>query len=262
MSPSPTNDTETAVPVAATQQAFADATSAMYRAFDGLQPRGDMLRCRHCVTDADVARLAGPAGGLDPEVVTKFVTKAGTTWGDGDDLRRVAPRALSLAADRQLRLDRGVLLNKLADAGWSSWPPAQVDAVCRFLLAEWCRLLDSAPRPGHCAHQWLRQTATVVADLDPFLAAWTQALATGAASPAVHLSVVLVNSDLRPDFPASISSLFDDGTTAEQFGDWLVAPTTAEHLAVAAENLRETVDARRLVLAVERLGRFRSARTR
>ena len=73
MSPSPTNDTETAAPVAATQQAFADATSAMYRAFDGLQPRGDMSRCRHCVTDADVARLAGPVSGLDPEVVTRFV---------------------------------------------------------------------------------------------------------------------------------------------------------------------------------------------
>ena len=45
----------------------------MYRAFDGLQPRGDMSRCRHCVTDADVARLAAhhEAGGDEREELLK-----------------------------------------------------------------------------------------------------------------------------------------------------------------------------------------------
>lgn len=240
---------------------FAAATTALYEAFSPEVHRPAMPRCRHCVTDADVALLAAPVPGLDPAVVGRFVAKAGTTWGDGADLHRVAPRALHLAADHQLPCSRAVLLDKLAAAGWSLWPPAQVDAVCRFLLAEWERLLTSPPRPGHAAHRWLRQTAAVVADLDPFLRRWREVLETPGA-PAVHLAVVLVQSDLRPDFPASITALFETDDAADRFGTWLAADTTLEHLRRAADALATSPDARRLALAVDRLTRYRTARSR
>ncbi|MBK6855372.1 MAG: hypothetical protein IPG97_02105 [Microthrixaceae bacterium] len=148
---------------------FDDATRALYAAFADVAHRPNMARCRHCVTDSDVAALAGAVTTLPAPSISRFLAKAGTTWGDGEDLRRVAPRALHLAADRQLTFGRQVLLEKLANAGWSTWPPAQVDAICRFLLAEWTRLIASPPRPAHCAHGWLSQTATVVSDLTPFL---------------------------------------------------------------------------------------------
>jgi hypothetical protein len=241
---------------------FDAAAASLYDAFGTVAHRPDMPHCRHCVTDADIALLAGPVRELAPVVVARFVGKAGTTWGDGHDLRRVAPRALHLAADHQLPFSRGVLLEKLAAAGWSSWPPAEVNAVCHFLLADWQRLLASPPRAGHAAHRWLRQTATVVFDLDPFLQGWSQALSAPPGPAAVHLAVVLVQSDLRPDFPASITALFDTADAADRFGVWLAEPTTLDHLRRAADALAATADARRLALAVDRLTRYRAARAR
>lgn len=257
-----------------------DATRALYAAFADVAFRHDMVRCGHCVSDADVAALSGPVASLDPGVVARFLVKAGTTWGDSDDLRRVAPRALHLAAEQALPVHRTVVLAQLARAGWSRWPEPQVDAVCRFLLAEWSRLLRSPARPGHAAHRWLRQTATVVADLDPFLATWHDTMASEAGPASVHLAVLLVNSELRPDFPASVHDLFDSpaadpgacpatepptasvGALADQLGAWLTTTATEAHLQRAASDLADTVHARRLSLAVERLRRFHAVRER
>ncbi|MGB3056201.1 MAG: hypothetical protein WBB52_15245 [Acidimicrobiales bacterium] len=241
---------------------FDDATRALYAAFADVAHRPNMARCRHCVTDSDVAALAGAVTTLPAPSISRFLAKAGTTWGDGEDLRRVAPRALHLAADRQLTFGRQVLLEKLANAGWSTWPPAQVDAICRFLLAEWTRLIASPPRPAHCAHGWLSQTATVVSDLTPFLKAWESMLVTQPGPPALHLAVVIVQSDLRPDFPDSVSALFQEPATAEAFGAWLAGSPVSSGLEAASRALATTADARRLTLAVDRLARFRSARTR
>lgn len=249
-------------PEAAAAVQFSAATTALYAAFGDVAHRPDMVRCRHCVTPSDVSALAADVSSLSPEVVSRFVAKVGTTWGDGRDLLRIAPRALHLAADHQLGVNRSVLLDKLAAAGWSKWTPGQVDAVCRFLLAEWGRLLASNPRSGHSAHHWLRQTAAAIGDLDPFLDRWAQALAGSPGPPALHLAVVLVQSDLRPDFPASVSALFHDARSADQFATWLDTDSPAQHLNRAAQALGDTSDARRLSLAVDRLSRFRAARTR
>ena len=127
---------------------------------------------------------------------------------------------------------------------------------------DWASRLASPPRAGHAAHRWLRQTATVVADLDPFLRSWSQALAGPPGPAAVHLAVVLVQSDLRPDFPTTVAALFDTADAAHRFGDWLAAPDTLDHLRRAAGDLTATPDARRLDLAVDRLTRYRAARAR
>lgn len=272
---------------------FDHAVDQLYRSFDDVGFRPDMPRCPHCVTNHDVDRLGARVRDLDPVLVARFVTKAGTTWGESDDLRRVAPRALHLAAEQRLPVNRAVLLHKLSSLDWAAWPAHQVDAVCRFLLAEWERLLVSTPRPGHSAHRWLRQTAPAMADLAPFLDTWQRNLAGDPGPAAVHLAVLLVNSELRPDFPATVANLFEppagavtttadqaaatdqlgtidlrEGRTGQrrslpdQFGSWLAEPATEANLSRAATALDHTTDARRLKLAVDRLRRYRAARTR
>ena len=181
---------------------FDDATRALYAAFADVAHRPNLARCRHCVTDSDVAALAGAVTTLPAPSISRFLAKAGTTWGDGEDLRRVAPRALHLAADRQLTFGRQVLLEKLANAGWSTWPPAQVDAICRFLLAEWTRLIASPPRPAHCAHGWLSQTATVVSDLTPFLKAWESMLVT---QTLATVESIVMSTGSTPESPGGCS---------------------------------------------------------
>lgn len=260
---------------------FDAATDQLYRSFAEVPFRPDMWRCAHCVTAAEVAALGVDVADIPPALVARFLTKAGTTWGGADDVRRIAPRALHLAAEQRLPVNRSVVLTKLSSADWATWPVHQVDAVCRFLLAEWDRLLLTPPRPGHAAHRWLRQTAATIADLEPFLASWQREMGARPGPPAVHLAVLLVNSELRPDFPATINDLFAPPSTsrttplasgtdagigqaalAEQFGAWLASPVTEANLAQASTALRHTAHSRRLTLAVDRLRRYRTARTR
>src|SRR5699024_2400964 len=92
---------------------------------------------------------------LDASLLARFVLKVGTTWGGAEDLRRVAPRVLELAADHRLPLDRGLVWSKLSWADWTLWPSYQVATVREFARADWLRLLCSPPRPAHLAHRWL-----------------------------------------------------------------------------------------------------------
>ncbi|MEZ5177872.1 MAG: hypothetical protein R2746_06190 [Acidimicrobiales bacterium] len=118
------------------------------------------------VSEAEVAALGAPVAELAPELVARFALRAGSSWGTAEDLRRVAPRALVLAADHALPLDRTVLWERLRAAGWPAWPDHQVEAVARF-LRRWARLVRSEPRPAHAVHRWLPPVSSATHDLRP-----------------------------------------------------------------------------------------------
>ena len=228
--------------------------------FDPMMPR-----CLHCVTDADVAAL-----GIEPVLqgraaVSRFVAKAGTTWGGPDDLRRMVPVILPMLADHALTVDRSLVWAKLRWAGWPAWPDDQVAAVHGFLGAEWDRLLRSAPRPAHAAHRWLAETADAVDDLTPYLDAWHDALGP-LEHPAHHEAAVghlvdlLTNSPLRPDLPATIIDVFPGHPfAAGQVTTWLIGPGTVHELRRAAGVLADAPGGRRITVADERLRRFVAA---
>lgn len=244
---------------------LATATERLYTAFAGVGFDPGMARSPGSVTEHDVAALGGPVTTRPPELVARFLVKAGTTWGGPDDVRRIAPRALELAADNQLPIDRGLLWAKFRWAGWPDWPTYQAVTTRAFLRAEWGRLLRSDPRPAHLAHRWLREAASGVDDLTPFLDDWHDAL--GPLTPPAHhraatghLVVLLINSPLRPDHPATVRDLFPGHPdAAAQLTTWLTGPGTDHELRRAARTLADTSDSRRVAVAVERLHRFRAA---
>lgn len=245
--------------------ARANALEQLYVAFDAVPFNDAMRRYSPTVTDHDVAMLGGPVRSLPPALVARFLLKAGSTWGGPDDIRRIAPRALDLAAAQQLPLDRGLLWAKLRWAAWPAWPTYQVTTTREFLRTEWACLLRSSPRPAHVAHRWLRHTADGIGDLTPFFDEWHDALspitpplhrraATG------HLVLLLSNSSLRPDYPATMAELFPGNNSAAiQLTSWLTGPGTLHELEEAAKALADTTDARRVTVAHERLRRFQTA---
>lgn len=259
-----TPSTPGTVPVHPTD-ALRTAAERLYAAFAAIPFDPAMAHNPGSVSDDDLAAIAGPVAELPPPVVARFVVKAGTTWGGRDDLRRIAPRALELAADQQLPVDRGLLWAKLRWAGWTDWPTYQTATVREFLRCEWARLLRSDPRPTHIAHRWLRYAADGLDDLTPYLAEWHVALDPDAPAPhhraAVgHLVVLLVNSPMRPDLPETVRDVFPaHPEAAVQLTRWLTEPLTTEHLAAARDLLATTTDARRVGVAVERLFRFDAA---
>lgn len=244
---------------------LAVATERLYTSFASVAFDPVMPQSPVSVLGADVAALGQPVATLSPDLVARFVLKAGTTWGGPDDIRRIVPRALELAADHRLPVDRRLLWTKLRWAGWPDWPTYQALTVREFLRAEWGRLLRSPPRPAHLAHRWLRHTAEGVDDLSPFLDDWHDALgpltvpvhhraATG------HLVVLLVGSPLRPDHPETVRELFPTNPrAAKALTAWLNGPGTAHELQRSAVALADTTDSRRVSVAVERLTRFRAA---
>lgn len=245
--------------------ALAKAVEQIYLAFDAVPFDEAMPRYSPTVTDGDLAALGGPVRTLEPALVARFLLKAGTTWGGPDDIRRVTPRALELAATQQLPLDRGLLWSKLRWANWPHWPTYQVISTREFLRAEWGCLLRSSPRPAHVAHRWLRCAADGLDDLSPFFEVWHDALspitpplhrraATG------HLVLLLSNSPLRPDFPATVAELFPGNRgAADQLTAWLTGPGISHVFEEAARALANTTDARRVTVAHERLRRFQAA---
>jgi len=246
--------------------AFAVASAALFAAFADVAFDPAMAHSPGSVSPDDVGALGQPVGELPPDLVGRFVIRAGTTWGSADDLRRITPRALTLAADNALPVDRAVLWEKLRWAGWPGWPAPQIAAVQDFLAAEWARLVRSPARPAHIAHRWLGAIAPATQDLEPFLHEWHEAL--GPLTPpahlhaaASHLVALLVDSPLRPDLPATMADVIppSGGPAAEQLTTWLIGPGTSHQLRRAAADLADTRDARRLALALERLRRFTDA---
>lgn len=240
------------------------AARALYVAFAPMAPPPATPYCPHCVETGELEALAGPVAQLDPALVARFVRKAGTTWGAPDDLRRIAPRALTLAADHRLPLSRRLLWEKMRWARWLTWPPEQRDAVGRFLLAEFGRLLAQPPRPASVAHRWLDQVSAGIDDLSGFWTVWHDTMGP-LPDPAVqhaavdHLVELLTSSPLRPDLPATVEAVFARPEAAAQLTEFLTGPGTDHELRrVAAEAVGQP-SARRLGVAIERLRRFRVA---
>ncbi len=241
------------------------AAAQLYAAFAPVAASDPVPHCRHCVSDTDLAALAGPPASVAPDLVSRFVRKAGTTWGGPDDLRRLTPRILTLAADHRLNVSRSLVWKQFRAAGWHDWPQTEVDAVGRFLLAEFTRLLRVPPRPAHVAHRWLAQVSTGVDDLSGFLTVWHDSMGP-LPDPSIqvtavgHLVELLTSSPLRPDLPATMADVFPQNPdVAQQVTNFLVGPGTDLDLRRAASEQAGAPSARRVSVAVERLRRFRAA---
>ena len=244
---------------------LAPAARELYAAFTSAQGSNPVAHCPHCVSPADLAALAQPVHQLSPELLSRFARKLGTTWGETDDLRRVTPRLLTLAADQRLSVSRSLVWQQMRAAHWTTWPKAETDAIGRFLLAEFTRLLRTTPRPAHVAHRWLAQVSAGIDDLSGFITVWQDSIGP-LPDPSIqvtavgHLVELLTSSPLRPDLPATMADVFPQNPgAAEQVTAFLVGPGTDLDLRRAAKELAATSSSRRINVAVERLRRFRSA---
>lgn len=244
---------------------LAPAARALVEAFADVEATGPVAHCPHCINPAELAESTGPIGSISPELASRLVRKAGTTWGGPDDLRRITPRVLVLAADHRLHVSRSLVWSQLRAAGWQRWPEDQRDAIGRFLLAEFTRLLRVPPRPAHVAHRWLAQVSAGIDDLSGFLTVWHDSIGplpdpSIQQSAVAHLVELLTSSPLRPDLPATMADAFPGNpAAAPQVTAFLCGPGVDVDLRRAATELAGTSRARRVNVAVERLRRFRAA---
>ncbi len=147
------------------------AVEALYDVF--VQPLPDVMGyCDHCDDASYEAALHGPVRGLAPDLVEKYAWDAIHHTGNEDDFRHFVPRLLELGTTAQAPLlDLAVPLGCLTQAGWSTWPTREQDAVIRVLVAFWDRAL--ADHPGRVdVEDVLLGLASAFGDLTSLQEAW------------------------------------------------------------------------------------------
>ncbi|GAB0108630.1 hypothetical protein JMUB6875_76650 [Nocardia sp. JMUB6875] len=154
------------------------------QAFASYPRRPVLERCPHC----------GPPVRIEEVDLFWLSIKLGNTVGDGTDVKALLPVLFERLITTD-ELDPGIVLSKLAQQKWESWPPVERSAIETFLDQAWLLLLSEFPsRAGafaDCA-EFLRAVAAADIPPDRFLAAWD--VTTGAAADR-HLAE-FVNSAL------------------------------------------------------------------
>jgi len=108
-----------------------------YRQFAAYGLRGPLEACPCCIDPTEKRVLETvPLRQLTAEQLQRYAFKAMTTWGNAADFCHFLPRILELKATEEIWAELFVLLGKLTQAGYATWPAARQRAV-RQLLLEW-----------------------------------------------------------------------------------------------------------------------------
>ncbi|GAB2551524.1 hypothetical protein [Nocardia heshunensis] len=133
-------------------------------AFDRYPRRPILERCPHCGPPVRVA-----------EVDLYWLSlKLGNTVGNADDVKALLPllfERLATTGD----LDPGIVLGKLPQHDWLSWPPPERTAVDAVLNEIWLALLSEFPSQTGTftnAAKFLAAVATANIPSDRFLSVW------------------------------------------------------------------------------------------
>lgn len=163
------------------QKALQTAIEQLYDVFALYALRAPIYGCPCCVKKDDIKRLQSkPLHQLDEDDLSRYSTKAMTTWGDEYDFKHFLPRILELlATGYSVGFGADFLPNKLNYAQWQSWPEDEKNAGQNFLLALW-KFVLAGGETGDSANNWIDAISQVMDDATPFLRAWEENSSTEA----------------------------------------------------------------------------------
>ena len=215
------------------------------------------------VQDADAifsALTAAPLRQLDAEHLTDYASSALTTIGNQDDYRHFLPRLLELAVrDASVfGTEPQVIAHKLVYGAWTSWAPAERDAVTRLFGVATTAAIEWPPYHCHNAEDWLCGLAQLGIAPDPWLARWRTAALPNAGAQLAHLVSGIVHLD------GGMFTAYWEGVSPEiktTIADWLFDPATGFQL-IATRPLVEPEDDWDIALALQALGRGERQATR
>ncbi|MGW4631248.1 hypothetical protein [Nocardia sp. NPDC004415] len=141
------------------------ALEQLDRAFASYPRRKLSAGCPHC-------RYPTP---IDEHDLYSLTLHLGNTIGDRDDIKSLLPlllHRLVTSAD----LDPNIVLSKLTQQHWRTWPPAEQQAIENYLDAVWHTMLTEFPsRTGAFdrAETFLDAAATTGESTEHFLETWS-----------------------------------------------------------------------------------------
>lgn len=232
-------------PKARAGKALQEAIEGLYSTFAVYPLRPSIEGCNHCISPEDHARIhSRPLRELTADDLEEYSYSAMNTWGNEDDLRHFLPRLLELIAFNTSYLCPPVVVLKLHDAGWRTWPQEEQAAIEAYLSALWAFALECFPYAdpdGWTAEECLCTIAQVVDDLGPFLDHWRRSESRAALC---HLALLIYeNAALLPEDPMSLNNGFWDERQPQmdQVTEWLLDPSTGVMLEQAKQQSPEWI---------------------
>ena len=207
------------------------AVEGLYSTFASYKLHGPVVGCPHCTSLADDERLRSrPLRDLHAGDLQRFAFKAMSTLGTVEDFKHFLPRMLEIAAQEGEvgDTDFEVLMGKLHDAEWSTWPSPERAAVERFLTALWWGVLGTYPAPADI-DTYLCGLGRAGDDLSPFLDHWERDTSVAALG---HLAEFVTENAPAWAKHQRLRSAFWTGRDDQvrQVLDWLARPALQAHL--------------------------------
>ena len=187
--------------------------------------------------------VALPLRQLNFADLTDFCFSAMTTQGSVDDFRYLLPRLFEGVATEPCGVNLEILLGKLQYAKWTTWPPAEVQAIKTYLRALWEKALDSFPLHEHLPalfeiETMLASIAVTGEALEPYLELWS-ATQTKAADEHLIQFVTMFGSEFSHGQTFHEAFWANCQPQAEVLRQWLLRPDTLRRIENICGLLRE-----------------------
>lgn len=157
-------------------QALHEAVEALYVTF----PVGPLdfipAGCTYCHAPEDYAGWALPTRQVPAELLAAFAAEGEDHLDRFDVLwRHLFPAVAGALAGDALHVDEGLVLARVAQAGFKEWPFAEQQAALTFLIRWFEHLVVREPVPGGPALIDLLQGASwLTGEIDSWLGLWNQ----------------------------------------------------------------------------------------
>ena len=156
------------------KQALSEAIESLYETFSDYPLAQKIEGCPCFVSDEDEISLhRKPLRRLTAEDLTRYATKALTTWGTVSDYKHFLPRLFELVPELEgitYELDIEVLFGKLRYGKWEIWPEGEQKAIRQYLMALW-RFVLSVPMDAEIIDEYLDGIGQAEDDMSSYLEA-------------------------------------------------------------------------------------------
>jgi hypothetical protein len=206
-----------------------EAIDRLYVAFAGEARPRELQHCPCCISDEQIDELlmSGNRRTLPANAVADYASHALTTAGTVADFRYFLPRVLEVAlSDTPEWIDLELVCGRLRTAGWTQWSDEERQAVQHLLKVLWEQTLHAFPS-RLALDTVLCAIGNAEDDLTGYLGAWSTALRTGEAAPALHLSDLVSWSARVVNGRWRMRNAYWDNRDG-QVAAWLAAESTRE----------------------------------
>lgn len=198
-----------------------NAVNNLYKTFSRYRHKESGF-CTHCVSVAENKRLDSKSlDRLSGEDLSRYASKALTTWGDAEDFKHFLPRIFELVALNDLGINSEIAFGKLEYANWQKWSAGERAAIENFFRELMRFSVELGGEDIYRASEFLSSIACAVDDVTFYLDLWLE-------PPTRNKILNLRYFVIENDYSSTNPFLGDKLEQRRQIVDWLTSKKNVE----------------------------------